>query len=265
MDQLMRKWKTLGLTFALGLAVTNFAAAQGPGYVEITTISVKPSGTADFEDYIKKINAGAAKIGAASPAYFYASRRGGRAYSYVVASPFNKWSDLDSRPSVPEILIKAYGEVEGNRLLKAGRSNIEDVHTSVGRFLTELSSPPPPDRHAAHVRVVRVDVKRGMGSTYEAFTAKVKAAQDKLPTPPQVLRTVDVLGDSDVYTSVYFFDKYAEADGYPGPAEALRKAFGETDAKLIGELAEHSIVHVHTEVFDSRPDLSRLPGAPAAK
>jgi hypothetical protein len=260
----MGNWRTLGLTLTLGLAVNTLAVAQ-PAFVEVTTVTVKPSGTADFEDYVKKINAGAAKIAASAPTFVYSARRGGRAFTYVVVTPFTKWADLDSLPSVPEILVKAYGEVEGNRIMKAGRANIEGVETGVERILHEVSSPPPPDARAAHVRVVHVEVKQGMGSTFEEYLGKLKAAQDKSANPPHVLRNVGVLGEVGAYTSVYFFDKYAQMDGLLSPPEAVRKYYKEGDARLIEELATRSIAGVHAEVFDFRPDLSRLPAAPPAK
>ncbi len=261
----MRNWRTYSLAFALCLVVTTLAVAQPAAYVQVTTITVKPSGVSDFEDYVKKINAGATKIAAPGQTFFFAMGRGGRSFSYFAVSPFGKWSDLDAQPSVPEILIKAYGEVEGGRLLKAGRANIEGVETSVSRLLPDLSSPPPMEKHPAHVRVIAIDVKAGTNASWEAYLAKLKAAQDKLTAAPRVIRHVNVLGTANLYTSVYFFDKYAEADGLPTPGETLRKAYGEAEAKLLEETAQRCIKSLHSQVLDFRADLSRFGAAPAPK
>jgi hypothetical protein len=261
----MKNWIVCGLTFALCLAITTLAIAQPAAYVQVTTITVKPSGVSDFEDYVKKINAGATKIAAPGQTYFFAMGRGGRGFTYFSVQPFAKWSDLDARPSVPEILVKAYGEVEGSRLLKAGRANIEGVETSVSRVLPDLSSPPTAEKPAAHVRVVTIDVKVGMNSTFEAYLAKLKAAQDKGPSPPHVIRHSNVLGAANQYSGVYFFDKYAEADGMPTPQETLRKTYGDAEAKLLEETAQRCINSLHSEVVDFRADLSRLGAAPGPK
>jgi hypothetical protein len=261
----MKNWIVRGLTFVLCLVIPTLAVAQPAAYVQVTTITVKPSGVSDFEDYIKKINAGATKIAAPGQTFFFAMGRGGRSFTYFAVNPFDKWADLDARPSIPEILIKAYGEVEGGRLLKAGRTNIEGVETSVSRVLPNLSSPPTMEKHAAHVRVVTIDVKAGTNSSWEAYLAKLKAAQDKGPSAPHVIRHVSALGAANQYTSAYFFDKYAEADGMPTPQEMLRKAYGDAEAKLLEETAQHCINSLRSEVVDFRADLSRLGAAPAPK
>jgi hypothetical protein len=264
MDVFMRNWRTYSLAFALCLVVTTSAVAQH-AYVQVTTITVKPSGVSDFEDYIKKINAGATKIAAPGQTYFFAMGRGGRSFTYFAVNPFDKWSELDTRPSIPEILIKAYGEIEGGRLLKAGRANIEGVETSVSRVLPDLSSPPTSEKPAAHVRVVMIDVKRGTNASWEAYLAKLKAAQDKGPNAPHVIRHVSVLGTANQYSGVYFFDKYAEADGMPTPQETLRRVYGDAEAKLLEETAQQCINSLHSEVLDFRSDLSRPGAAPAPK
>ncbi len=38
---------------------------------------------------------------------------------------------------------------------------------------------------------------------------------------------MNILGEVSVYSSVYFFDNYAEMDGLASPGEVLRKAYGE--------------------------------------
>src|SRR5258708_6941017 len=261
----MKSWIASGLTFALSLVVTTLAVAQPAAHVQVTAITVKPSGVSDFEEYIKKINAGATKIAAPGNTLFYAMGRGGRSFTYFAVNPFDKWADLDARPSIPEILIKAYGEVEGGRLLKAGRSNIEGVETSVSRLLPNLSSPPTMEKPAAHVRVVAIDVKEGSNSSWEAYLAKLKAAQDKGPSAPHVIRHPSVLGTPNQYTPVYFFDRYAEPDVIPTPLETLRKAYRDAEAKLLEEIAQGCINSLHSEVLDFRADLSRVGAAPAAK
>ena len=50
---------------------------------------------------------------------------------YHFVMPFTKWEELDANPSIPAILSKAYGEIEGSKILKAGRSALAEVVVEV--------------------------------------------------------------------------------------------------------------------------------------
>ena len=138
----MKNWIVCGLTFALCLAITTLAIAQPAAYVQVTTITVKPSGVSDFEDYVKKIVAGANKIGAPQRVVAYQIGLGGPGFTYNFVIPFNKWEDMDSWPSIPQILTKAYGDAEGARILKSGRDAIEHTESAVFHTLKNLSTRP---------------------------------------------------------------------------------------------------------------------------
>jgi hypothetical protein len=254
------------------LAISTLAIAQPaaqPGappysFVQVATITVKPSAILEFESSIKKINAGAVKIGV-SPSNVYAMGRGGSSFTYVSTVFFAKWAELDSRPSVIEILNKAYGEAEGMKIGNAGRSAIESVSTVVLRVLPELSSAPSTTNPFAHVRVTTIGVKPGTGGKWEAYLAKIKAAQDKAGGSLPVNRLTAALGPANSYTAVYFFNKYAQLDGSPSVGETLRKVYGEGEARLLEEAAASCMVSLTTHVEDYRADLSHPAAAPAAK
>jgi hypothetical protein len=254
------------------LAISTLAIAQPaaqPGappysFVQVTTITVKPSAVSEFENSIKKINAGAVKIGV-TPSNVYAMGRGGPGFTYVATIRFAKWAEMDDRPSVIEILNKAYGEAEGAKIGNAGRAAIESISTVVLRVLPELSSAPSTTNPFAHVRVTTIGVKPGMGSKWEAYVAKIKAAQDKASGSLPVTRSTTALGPANTYTTAYFFNKYAQLDGSPSVGETLRKAYGEGEARLLEETAASCMVSLETHALDFRADLSRPAAAPAAK
>jgi hypothetical protein len=266
--------RSRSFVFALGscLAISTLAIAQPaaqPGappysFVQVATITVKPSAVPEFESYVKKINAGAVKIGV-SPSTIYSMGRGGNSFTYVATVRFTKWAELDDRPSVIETLTKAYGEAEGAKIGNAGRPTLESVSTVVLRVLPELSSAPSTTNPFAHVRVTTIGVKPGMGGKWEAYVAKIKAAQDKAAGSLPVTRSTTALGPANTYTTAYFFNKYAQFDGSPSVGETLRKAYGEGEARLLEEAAASFMVSLETHVLDYRADLSRPAGAPAAK
>jgi hypothetical protein len=236
-------------------------------YVSATTITVESKAVLEFESYVKKINAGAVKIGV-PPATIYSVRSGGPGFTYVATVRYSKWADLDDRPSVNEILNKAYGEVEGAKIGSAGRASIETTSNVVLRVLQDLSSPPASMASPfPHVRLVRTTVKPGMGSTWEAYLGKIKAAQDKNGGNLPVVRSTNALGPSGVYTSASFFSKFAQLDTPPEPGGAIRKAFGDGEAKLLEDVPQNCIASSETLMLDSRPDLmgAATAAAPAKK
>jgi hypothetical protein len=261
---LVKSSRLLLLSFASCLAVTTLLVAQSSAppaappfaFVNVTTLTVKPAAVPDFESYVKRVNAGAAKIGVRQ-ANWYAMGRGGPGFTYVVAVRFAKWSELDERPSVIEILNKAYGETEAARIQAGGRAAIESTSSVFLRVLPELSAAPSMETPLAHVRVTRVEVKGGTNSKFEAFVGKLKAAQEKAGGALPVIRYATAIGPANVYMAAYFFNKYAEFETAPGVPEALRKAYGEAEARMLEETSQACIKNLETHVLDYRADLSR--------
>lgn len=260
----MKRFKFLFLSLASCIVASNLLVAQSTtpsgalpfNYVSVTTLTVKPAGVTDFENYVKKVNAGAAKIGVRQ-ANWYAMGRGGPGFTYVAAVRFAKWSEMDERPSVIEILNKAYGEVEGSKVQTAGRATIESSSSVLLKVLPELSAAPSMETPLAHVRVTRVQVKGGTNSRFEAYIAKLKAAQEKAGNTMPVIRYSTALGPANGYVASYFFNKYAEFDGMPSNPEVLRKAYGDAEARVLDEQSQSCIENLEIHVLDYRADLSR--------
>ncbi len=223
----------------------------------MTTVTVKPSGVPEFESYVKRINAGAAKIGV-RPSNVYAMGRGGPGFTYVAAVRFANWAEMDARPSLIEILNKAYGEVEAARINAAGRLTIESSSSVLLRVLPELSAAPPSmETPSAHVRLSRVEIRVGTNSKWETYIGRLKAAQEKVGGNLPVIRYATALGPANVYTAAYLFNKYAEFEGAFSISEVLRKAYGDAEARVLEEDAQSCIKNVETQVLDYRADMSR--------
>ena len=127
--------------------------------------------------------------------------------------------------------------------------------SSTASFRASARPRPASTKVPAHIRLTRVEVHQGMGPKFEAYLAKLKAAQDKVGGTPPVVRYVTALGPANVYTAAYYFDKYAQWDGAPAIADVLRKAYGEAEAAILEETARTCIKSLETY----RP---RLPGGP---
>ncbi|MDL2717320.1 MAG: hypothetical protein PT977_06165 [Acidobacteriota bacterium] len=261
----MRNRNLTALALASCLATASAAVAQTAApasgvpwtLISGTTITVKPSAVAAFEESVKKTNAANVKAGVA-PSRFWSVGRGGPGFTYLATLRFAKWSEMDDRPTMVTVLKKAYGDVEGPKVWASALGAIDSVSSVVNRVLPSLSSPPANfEAVPAHIRISKVEVHQGMGPKFEAYLAKLKAAQDKVGGTPPVVRYVSALGPASVYTASYYFDKYAQWDGAPAIADVLRKSYGDAEAATLEETARTCVKHLETYVLDYRADLSK--------
>lgn len=251
---------------SLLFAVAGPAIAQdqpSAEFIQVLSVTVKPSGLTDYEDYIKKVVGAFAKAGAPQQVFTYQPGPGAPGYTYEFVVPFNKWAELDAFPAVPQLLAKALGDVPAAAAIKAGRANVERSETAVYRLLRSLSAARVPQ--AALVNVIATEVEPAMAPMYEMYLAKLKAAQDQMPGTPPTLRYLSVQGPAATYVTAQFFNKFAERDGAPAAVEALRKAYGEGEARHLSESSLRAIRNRRTYVTAFRPDLSRTGPAAATK
>ena len=265
----MKNWKFVAFVVALVLAVPHVIAAQGQPaqFVQVTSVSVKLGMQAEFEDYVKKITAGLNKIN--SPLRLSASQvaLGASPTTYLFSVPFEKWADEDLFDVIPQVLTKAYGDLEGARILKTGRAAIDSIQISVYRLLPNLSTKPRTfDPPMPHSLAIRTEVDPTMTSEYEYYLSRVKAAQEQTPESPTAIRRVSVQGPAGVYITTQPFGKYAERDSWPVTEQLLRKAYGDEEARRILEQGAKGVRNRVTLVLSFRPDLSRLTvAAPSSK
>ena len=255
---------------ALGLAGLAFFATLGqaqtqPTYVHTILVTVKPSAVTEFEDYAKKVMAAAAKVGSPQIVLGAQLQAGGPQYTYLFTSPFGSFEEMGKWSSIPEMIMKAHGDVEGAKILKAGRSAIEGSETWVTRTQIDLSTNAKPlDLQATpFVRLLRTQVDPAMTGEYEQYLAKVKAAQEKATGYPSVIRRVSALGESSLYFSATFVKSLADLDRIPNQAELMRKAYGEEGAATITRAGNAAVRSRDIWLLRYRPDLSRPTASPA--
>lgn len=254
--------------FAVGLAsavavLSPLSAQQSAPvaeYVAVTNVTVRPGGFAEFEDYAKKVQAAATKIGLKQRVDAYQVAQGGSIYSYDFVSTHATLAELDSVPSVPSMLLKAYGEIEGNKLLRAGRAQVASTETFVVRMRSEFSTKPKGVAGVPFVQLVRAEIDPAMLTQYEDYLTKVKAAGDKHAGAPTAIRHSSVFGQSNVFISALPFATYAEREKWPSPLAILTAAYGEAEARQLQETARRAQKRLDIWVVAYRRDLSRLAG-----
>jgi antibiotic biosynthesis monooxygenase (ABM) superfamily enzyme len=246
-------------------AITLPVVAQNPPteFIQIITTTVRSTGVTEYEDYVKQIIAGANKIGAPQRVLVYQVGVGGPSFTYNIVLPFNKWEDMDSWPSIAQILTKAYGDAEAARILKSGRDAIEHSESAVFRTLRNLSTRPKVnDPPAPFVMVVRTEIDPAMSVSYENYLSKLKAAQEKEPGNRTVNRSVSVLGSGVTYLGANFFSKHADRDSWTAVTDLMKKTYGDAEGQRLSEGSLRAVRKRDIFIQSYRPDLSRLAPIP---
>lgn len=238
-------------------------AAANP-WVHLTHVTVNPGSVMEFEDYVKKIQAGRVKLGLPHESIAYQTLLGGSPFVYHFLTPFAGWGEIDAMPSVPGIATKAYGEVEGGRILKAGRSAIADVRIEVHRLRLDLSTHAKPAAPPSPFATLTISEHNGatLGG-YLRLLAKVKKAEEQDANAPTVLRYVLTNGDGAVTVAARLSKTLAERAKWPNQGDVLRKAYGEGEQQDMNDTIAKSVTKRSTVVVAYRPDLSRV-NTPAA-
>lgn len=253
------KSAALGIAFAMAVAGAAQAQSQPKQFVNVLTVHAKPEGAVDYEAFIKKVMAASEKAGQNQRVVTYQVTTGGPGYTYMILTYFDKWAETDGLLTVPQILTKALGEVEGGRALRAGRTNIQSTESVVYRLLPELCTrpkayDPPPD----HLLLIRTWVKPAMSREWETVIGRYKAASEQMAEAPSAIRRVSMAGESNVYVTSSPFAKAAERDSWPTFLDVLKKAYGEEEARSLDQQRRNSIERSETSILTFRPDLSRL-------
>lgn len=256
----MKRLTVLGLSCVVGLLTTLAAQAPTPAeYVTVATIKVRPAAVMEAEDYLKKINIAATKLGLKVRADVYQTVQGGSPYQYDVVSAFSSLAAIGEMPTVPAMLIKAHGEAEGNKILRAGRSTIESVEFTTLRYLPEMSIKPRPPVGSPFFQLTEVQINPEMATEYAAYLRKLKAARDKQASAPTALRHNNAFGPGFIYLIASPFDSWAEREKWGTPDEALRAMYDEAEVAQLTDIRERSVRAVRTWVVAHRRDLSRIP------
>lgn len=246
------------------VAVCSFARAQEqPGasnpWAAVTRVNVHPGQVGEFEDYLKKIQAARTKIGLPHEAIVYQVALGGSPFTYHSLTPFTTWEQMDAFPSVPATLTKAYGEVEGTRILKAGRSAIADVTIEIYRFRLDLSTNAKPGAAPSPFVSLTVTEHHGeMLGTYLRLLGKIKKAEEQDANAPPVLRYVIVNGEAPITVAARPSATLAERAKWPNQTQVLRKVYGEGEQQDMGDTITKSIAKRSSVVLAYRPDLSKV-------
>jgi hypothetical protein len=253
------KTLALGVVCALAAAGSAQAQSQPKQFVHVLTVHAKPEGVVDYEAFVKKVMAAADKIGQSQRVVTFQVTSGGPGYTYMIATYFDKWAETDEPFSAPEILIKALGDLEGGKALRAGRATIESTEMAVYRLLPDLCTKPKAyDPPPAYLQAIRTELKPDMVHEWEHVIARYKAAAEQIPETPTAMRRVTVEGPANTYITTSPYTKGADRDAWPTFMDVLKKAYGDEEARNLDQRRASCTKHSEFFIMKFRPDLSRM-------
>jgi hypothetical protein len=240
-------------------------ATDLPRFLQVITVKVKPSAISEYEDYVKKVIAAAVKVGAPQRVVVYQAVMGAPLGTYMASTPFNKWEEVDTWPSIPVMLNKAYGDLEGTKVLKAGRAAIDSAETNVYSTLTDRSTNPKNfDTPTAFAAVTRTELNPAMAPAYSLMLRKIKKAEEGTPDAPTVIRRAMIEGPGYVMIASRYFNKFSERSAVPNQGDLLEKVYGDDEARAMNETILQAVAKRDTWVLAYRADMSKLTAGMAA-
>lgn len=257
--------KRLAFIVVVACVLSLFApiVAQMPppaNFVAVATIKVRPAGVADFEDYLKKVQAAGLKIGLKVRSDTYQVVQGGSPFQYDVVQGFQTLEELGAVPPVPAQLTRAFGEAEGMKLMRAGRAAIESVEYATLQYQADISTKPRLPVGSPFFQIVRIEIDPQMGPQYTDYLRRVKAAGDKFAAAPTSLRHTNLFGPAFVYLTAQPFNTWADRAKWAGPAEPLTTAYGEAESAKLQDINRRVTRSRTIWIVQHRPELSRIPG-----
>jgi hypothetical protein len=260
---MVKKWTATGvLSLGVALASGVFAQNAPARYLQLVEINVKAGSEAQFETYVKKIREAADKIGTPQGWTFAQPVVGASNPTYYVFVQHEKWAERDAWAPIPQMLTKAFGEAEAQKIAKAGGESIWGSQSTVYTLdkerswnLSAYKGPTP------YFMILRGMVKPDMVDEYQRVISRLKEAQEKAATKVAGIRRTSTYGPSWEFYLAVPMEKFADLDGQDGPWQNAAKAFGEEESRAL-QATLRKCYEKRTQIIVAiREDLSRTPPA----
>lgn len=247
------------LGMVAGLAHPSGVSAQQPArYLWVATIQAKFGQVPDFIEYERQIQEARRRTGDPRTVSVYQLQTGGPPNRFDAVIGFNDLSEMDSWPSVTDLLTRAFGERDGARIYAEGTAALESVDYSVHVLHPEHSSGSNrPVSGTTLTNLVTTRVRPELADDYNAFLSALKVAEDKRGIR-RGRRTV-TLGELSTYTAVNQASDWATLRADPGPPAVIIDEYGEAVGGTLLAKASAAVISRTIQVFRLREDLSYSP------
>jgi hypothetical protein len=234
-------------------------------FIQMVEIQVKAGSQMQFEAYMKKIVEAANKVNASQGWIAAQAALGTDGTKYYAVLGFNKWAERDSWSQIPEMLMKAFGEAEGQKILKMGGDAYWGFSTKILELDEELSWNLKAYPTAKHYQMMLGQVKPDMADEYRMVISKIKEAQEKTAGASMGIRRTNSVGKSWEFYMARPFDEWSELDGAENNIwQNVAKAHGEAERWRLQKTLQGCYESREFFIIQTRPDLSRQAPAPTS-
>lgn len=241
------------------LAAPTRSAAQAPAqYLWVARITAKLGHVEEWAAFEKQIQEARRRTGDPRSVSVYQLQTGGPANLFHAVIAFDDLSQLDSWPSVPELLQAAYGERDAARMYAEGTATEESVEIEIHALEPQFSSGAAVDPSGTTmVQLVTTRVRPALADDYDAFLSALKMAEDERGIR-RVRRSV-AMGDLFTQTAVNQATGWSDVRADPGPVAVVIDEYGEDVGGTLLSKANAAVVSRSIEVLRLREDLSYTP------
>ena len=243
----------------LALSSSVLAQARMPEkHVQVYELRVKSGMNGPFEQFAKKAVEAANKLNAPQGWLMAQPETGANGNSYFVFIGFDKWSDKDAFDQVPVMIIKAFGEAEGGKILKMSGDAMSGHESKIYTLDEERSWNLEAYTTARHYQILLGRVKPSMVDEYRMVISEIKEAQENTPGAAMGIRRESRYGPSWEFYMATPFDKWGDWDAETSNVWAnVAKHHGEAKGQALRNTLRNCYESREVFVITGRPDLSR--------
>ncbi len=245
--------------YIVALASSVMAQARMPEkHIQMYEIQLKAGANAQFEAYMKKIIEAANKINAPQGWFTAQTELGANGTSYFIFLGFDKWGERDGWSLVPQMLTKAFGEAEAQKLLKTGGDAMWSYQANVYTLDEERSWNLEAGAPAKYYQILRGQVKPSMVDEYLMVISEIKEAQENASVKRMGIRRESRFGPSWEFYMATPFEKWGDWDEAASDVwGVVAKHHGEAKAQALRKTLRNCYESRELFVIAGRPDLSR--------
>lgn len=109
--------------------------------VSVAMLRPRPGGQAAVEELLRQMAEAIPKTGEQAQIRCYQTLTG-EMFNYVIVRPLERLADLDQQSVARDLLVKAYGQQEGERIFQAGIEATLETQREILAYREDLSNPP---------------------------------------------------------------------------------------------------------------------------
>lgn len=262
--------KILGLCVFVLIAAFAVSASAQSQFIQLYEFNVKSGSQGEFSAFVSKVAEAADKTG--SPLTWLTAQAvvGTAGTNFYIFIGYDDWGERDAWAEAPQMLMEAFGEEEGQKILKMGgesmwgfESTVFDLDKERSWNMDALGTAGSPAGAAAYYQILLGKVKPEKVDDYLSALSSIKRAQEASSGPKQAgIRRTSSMGDSWTFYAAFPFQKWSDLSTVNDLWQNVADSDGEASARQLQRTLRSCYEERRLFVVRAIPELSRT--APAS-